>query len=489
MNYPSLYQVNTRVWLRSLQPALGRPATLDDIPDAALDRLRELGFDWVWFLSVWQTGAAARQVSLSDPDLRAACAALLPDLTDADICGSGFAIAGYATNLALGGDAALERLRQRLHARGLRLLLDFVPNHMAPDHPWVFRHPEYFVQGGRDDVAREPQNYFWASTHAGAQVFARGRDPYFPGWADTVQLNYANPALHAAMSGELQRIASLCDGVRCDMAMLLLPEVFERTWGLAAPAFWPQAIARVRAQSPDFVFMAEVYWDLEATLLGQGFDYAYDKGLYDDLRAQVTPEVRSRLAMDTTYQARLVRFLENHDEPRAAATFPAAVHQAAAVITYLTPGLRFFHQGQLEGFRHHISVHLCRGPQEPADPHLQSFYARLLELLKRPILHRGTWQRLTCAPAAAGSDTWQHILAWTWQDAGGQRLLVAVNYAPGAGQCFLPVLTSRSPGQVEQIVNLLSSPDEPHVVPDWPAEGLSVDLPAWGFCVLELRAA
>lgn len=489
VHHPSLYQINTRVWLRSLQPALGRPATLDDIPDAALDRIRDQGFDWIWFLSVWQTGAAARQVSLRDAGLRAACAALLPDLTDADICGSGFAIASYTTNLALGGDAALQRLRQRLHARGLRLLLDFVPNHMAPDHPWVFRHPAYFVQGSRDDAAREPQNYFWAPTHAGHTVFARGRDPYFPGWSDTIQLNYANPTVHAAMQAELLRIASLCDGVRCDMAMLILPEVFQRTWGMAAADFWPTAIGRVRASWPDFMFMAEVYWNLEATLLAQGFDYAYDKGLYDRLRAQAAGPVRDHLAADAAHQARLVRFLENHDEARAASVFPRGVHEAAAIVTYLTPGLRFFHQGQLEGFQKHISVHLCRGPQEAVDPHLQSFYAGLLNVLKHPTLRHGTWQLLPCAPAAPGDDSWQHMLAWVWQDAAGPPVVVAVNHAPGAGRCFLPVPDARSPGQVGQIVTLLSSPDDTHVVPDWPAEGLSVDLPPWGYSVLALRAA
>lgn len=486
-HFPTLYQINTRVWLRSLQPALGRPATLDDIPDAALDHLRDQGFDWVWFLSVWQTGAAARQVSLSDPGLRATCAALLPDLTDADICGSGFAIASYTTNLALGGDAALRRLRQRLHARGLRLLLDFVPNHMAPDHPWVYRYPEYFIQGSYDDAQRDPQNYFWATTHTGNRVFARGRDPYFPGWPDTVQLNYANPALQAAMQVELRRIASLSDGVRCDMAMLIVPAVFQRTWGLTAADFWPNAIASVRASSPDFVFMAEVYWDMEATLLAQGFDYAYDKGLYDRLRAQAVDEVRSQLTADAAYQARLVRFLENHDEARAAHVFPPPVHEAAAIVTYLTPGLRFFHQGQLEGFQKHISVHLCRGPLESVDPHLQSFYERLLGLLKHPTLRHGTWQLLAGAPSVAGNDTWQHVLAWVWRDTGMQHLLVVVNYAPDAARCFLPLSLASSSAQTWQLSSLWHATGATQPKADLSAEGLALDLPPWGYCVLELR--
>ena len=488
LDYPTLLQVNTRVWLRSLQQTLGRPATLDDIPDTALDRIRDQGFTWVWFLSVWQTGAAARQISLADPGLRAACTAILPDLTDADICGSGFAIAGYTTNLALGGDAALGRLRQRLRARGLHLLLDFVPNHMAPDHPWVFRHPEYFVQGSRADVARDPQNYFRAATHAGDQVFARGRDPFFPGWPDTVQLNYANPAVQTAMQAELLRIADQCDGVRCDMAMLMLPAIFQRTWALAMADFWPTAIARVRATHPDFLFMAEVYWNLEAALLAQGFDYAYDKGLYDDLRAQAVGPVRQHLQAAVPYQAHLVRFLENHDEARAASAFAPGVHEAAALVTYLTPGLRLFHQGQLEGFRKHISVHLCRGPQEPTDSHLQSFYASLLAVLQHPALRTGTWELLPCTPAVTGDDTWQHVLAWVWLTAEGQPVLVVVNYAPDVSRCRVPWPYTEPTRPSGRMINLLRPPDDTHAVLEESAAGLLLDLPPWGFGVFERRA-
>ncbi len=140
--YPSLYQINTRVWLTELARALGRAATLDDVPDAALDRMVAMGFDWIWLLSVWQTGPAGQAVSRSNPEWRAEFAATLPDLADEDIAGSGFAITGYTVHEALGGDAALAHLRRRLAARGLRLMLDFVPNHTALDHPWVDAHPE-----------------------------------------------------------------------------------------------------------------------------------------------------------------------------------------------------------------------------------------------------------------------------------------------------------------------------------------------------------
>src|SRR5499427_8283712 len=387
--YPSLYQINTRVWLTELSRKLGRTAMLDDIPDVELDRIAEMGFDWVWFLSVWQTGLLGQQISRSNPEWRREFEETLPDLKEEDIAGSGFAITGYIVHQNLGGDAALARLRERLRQRGLRLMLDFVPNHMGLDHPWVQEHPEYYVSGTALDLARAPQNYTWVKCTQGKLLLAHGRDPYFPGWPDTLQLDYSKSATQEAMISELKKIAAQCDGVRCDMAMLVLPEVFERTWGRRAPLFWPSATERVRERVPGFTFMAEVYWDLEWTLQQQGFDFAYDKRLYDRLRDHHARPVREHFHAGLDYQDKLARFLENHDEPRAAATFSPAIHKAAAVITFLSPGLRFFHQGQFEGRLKRISPHLVRGPDEPVNARLVQFYDRLLAVLRQPIFRDG----------------------------------------------------------------------------------------------------
>src|SRR5512139_272835 len=199
----SLFQVNTRVRLSELAQALGRPATLDDVTDAELDGLAEDGFDLVWFLGVWQTGDAARRVSRSNPEWRAEYRRVLPDFRESDVTGSCFAVRDYRVHDDFGGDAALARLRERLRMRGLRLILDFVPNHVAPDHAWVEAHPEYFVAGTEEKLAAEPQN--WG--RAGERILAYGRDPYFDGWPDTFQLDYGSPALREAMLGELARVA------------------------------------------------------------------------------------------------------------------------------------------------------------------------------------------------------------------------------------------------------------------------------------------
>jgi hypothetical protein len=483
--YPSLYQINTRVWLTELSRTLGRRATLDDIPDAELRRLAEQGFDWVWFLSVWQTGLAAQTISRRNPEWRREFQETLPDLREEDIPGSGFAITGYTVHQQLGGDAALARLRERLRKHGLRLMLDFVPNHMAPDHPWVEAHPEYFVPGTELDLARAPRNYTWVKRSRGDLLLAHGRDPYFPGWPDTLQLNYGNPATQEAMIGELTRIAGQCDGVRCDMAMLLLPDVFERTWGIRAAPFWPKATHRVRQGAPDFTFMAEVYWDLEWTLQQQGFNYAYDKRLYDRLRDRQARPVHDHFLAGLDYQDRLARFLENHDEPRAAATFPPEIHQAAAVITFLSPGLRFFHQGQFEGRKKRISPHLGRAPDEAVDASLEIFHDRLLAVLRLPVVRDGRWQLLECVPAWEDNWTWDRFLAFAWQGPDSERLIVVVNYAGNQGQCYVRLPFADLAGKAIRLQDRLHAAQFDRDGNALVSSGIYVELPPWGHHVLE----
>jgi hypothetical protein len=487
--YPALYQINSRVWLTELSRSLGRPATLDDIPDTELDTLARMGFDWVWFLSVWQTGAAAQRISRSNPEWRHEFQETLPDLREEDIAGSGFAITGYTVHRGLGGDAALARLRERLRTRGLRLMLDFVPNHMAPDHPWAERHPDYFVHGTEADLAHAPQNYCRMNTPRGPLVFAYGRDPYFSGWPDTLQLNYGNPATQDAMIGELVRIAGQCDGVRCDMAMLILPDVFERTWGIRPEPFWPKAIAAVRQKHPDFLLMAEVYWDLEWTMQQQGFDYAYDKRLYDRLREGHARPVREHFYAGLDYQNKLARFLENHDEPRAADTFRPGVHEAAAVVTFVAPGLRFFHQGQFDGRVKRVSPHLGRGPDEPVNPAVRQFYERLLDVLRRPVVRQGQWRLLDCVPAWDGNGSSDCFIAYAWQDAGGERLLVAVNYAPHHSQCYVRLPFLDLGGGRWRLQDLVGDAAYDRDGNDLQSRGLYLDVPPWQSHVFEMRRA
>jgi glycosidase len=487
--YPSLYQINTRVRLSELSASLGRRATLDDVSDAELDRLARDGFDLVWLLGIWQTGEAGRRVSATNPEWLAEYRHVLPDFQPSDVCGSCFAVRDYRVHQDFGGDEALGRLRERMRARGLRLVLDFVPNHVAPDHGWVDERPELFVEGTEEQLAAQPQNYRRFDTARGSRILAYGRDPYFAGWPDTLQLNYGNPALQVALLGELRRIARQCDGVRCDMAMLVLPDIFERTWGIQSAPFWPRATAAVRAEVPGFLFLAEVYWDLEWTLQQQGFDYTYDKRLYDRLVHGAARPVREHLLAGLDFQDRLARFLENHDEPRAAATFAPHVHRAAAVVTFLTPGLRFFHQGQREGRRVRIPTHLGRGPAEPTDASTADFYDGLLACLRDPALRDGQWQLVEARPAWQDNGTNDAFIAFAWSGPDDRRRLVAVNHAGHQSQCYVGLPWSDLPGRTWRLRDLLGVAVYDRDGTDLASRGLYLDMPAWGYHAFEVQPA
>lgn len=498
---PLLYQLNTRVLLGERARALGRPATLDDFDDAFLDGIADRGFGWVWCLGLWQTGEAGRRVSRTDPGLREEAARTLPDLAEEDIAGSPFAILAYRTHADFGGDAALARLRARLAVRGIGLIADFVVNHVAPDHPWLASRPEWFVCGDARDLAEAPRDWMRlpAGAAGGEAVIAHGKDPYFPGWADTAQLNLLHPACREALMAELAGLAARCDGLRCDMAMLAQADVFPRTWGeRAAPAdgalpaagsFWPEAIGRVKAVRPDFLFLAEAYWDREGSLLREGFDYAYDKRLYDRLREGPAEAVREHLRADPGFQERSARFLENHDEDRAAAAFAPGRHRAAALVAYLTPGLRFFHEGQLEGRRAKVSMHLGRRPEEPAGPEsreLEAFYAGLLAALKRPEIAEGRWT--LCEPRAAwdGNATAGQFLAFAWNRLGLPGLFAVVNFGPSRGQAYVRLDLAGAGRDAIRFRDLLSVADYRRSAAEVSGPGMYFDLPPWGCHLFEI---
>jgi hypothetical protein len=487
-SYPILFQLNTRVYLQEVAGHLGRPATLKDIPDELLDFLERNGFNWFWSLGVWTTGAAAREISRTNPVWREECKRDLPDLQESDICGSPFAVCAYEVHPDFGGRAALAHLRKRLAQRGIRLMTDFVPNHTAPDHPWVLEHPEYYVNGSEYDLEAEPQNYVQVVTKHGPRVLAHGRDPYYGGWVDTLQLNYRCKELHDIQRQVLHNIAEQCDGVRCDMAMLLLPDIIAKTWGnKSVPAdgieptevcFWPEAIQSVRRQHADFVFMAEVYWDLEWELQQQGFDFTYDKRLYDRMLSFDGGAVRDHLMADLQFQQRCCRFLENHDEPRAASMFSRPQYLAAATITYLSPGLRLFHEGQFEGRKHRVSMHLSRRAAESPDPAIQELYKSLLTCLRSKAFREGSWSLLECIPEWEANPTFRQFVSFSWEHS-GERWLIAVNYGPGSAQTFVRLPWADLKGRNWTLNDQLTQESLVRAGHDLAERGLYLNVPAW----------
>jgi glycosidase len=351
----------------------------------------------------------------------------------------------------------------------------------------VKTHPDYYVEGSEGALAGAPQNYLRVDTDRGPKILAYGRDPNFPGWPDTLQLNYANPELYVARIDELIAIAGKCDGVRCDMAMLLLPEIFQRTWGITPEPFWPKATTAVHAKYPAFTFMAEVYWDLEWTLQQQGFEYCYDKRLYDRLREGHVKPIRDHLLAGLDYQDKLARFLENHDEPRAASEFPLLQHQAAAIITFLSPGLRFFYNGQFEGARVRVPTHLCRGPVEPTNPEIAAFYAKLLAVLKQTAFRDGSWSQIQPLPAWSGNWTHDNFVAYTWAGVDGSRHAAIVNYAGNQGQCRVPLPFPELCGRQVRLTDVMATEVYDRDGSELVDRGLYIDHPPWQYNVFELR--
>jgi glycosidase len=484
---PSLLQINTKVLLSEIGPS----ATLDSIPDTLLDEAAEQGFDWVWLLGVWTLGAAGREISRSRPAWRREYMEVLPDLSTDDICGSPFAVCDYSPAPDLGGIEALGRFRERLSQRGMRLLLDFVPNHIALDHPWVGSHPEFLMAGSERDIALAPND--WVRL-ADGKIFAHGRDPYFPGWPDTLQLNYFNPQLREEMLRQLHRVAALCDGIRCDMAMLLEPEVFSRTWhgrngehSAEVPLFWPSSIRDVKAAYPHFVFMAEVYWDYEEKLQLHGFDYTYDKQLYDKILESSASAVNNLLRSPLTYQQKMVRFLENHDEPRIASRASRDQACAAALISYLTPGMRFFYRGQLSGSKVRVPVHLRRAPPEAPDLHVVAFYEKLLPIVNSPLGKSGAWQHLESATAWAGNTSNSNFVSFLLT-LDQHHLLVSVNLAPYRGQCRIKLPSPAPSRSAVCFQELLTGEHYERAGRELSADGLFIDLPGYGGHILSFTS-
>jgi len=482
-----VYEVNTAIWLSEQSRAAGRPVTLADVPASAWDEVTPDGIDAVWLMGVWERSPAGLELTNANAGLQASFREALPDLRSADVIGSPYCVRRYVVDASFGGPQGLAEARAVLAARGIRLLLDYVPNHVAPDHPWVTSHPDLFVNGHEADIEAEPASW----VRAGGHILAHGRDPYFPPWPDVVQLNAFSPALRTATAATLTDIAAQCDGIRCDMAMLMTNQVFAKTWaGRAGPEqdeeFWPAVIAGLRRRYSQTVLVAEAYWDTEWTLQQQGFDFCYDKRLYDRIVGRDVAGVRDHLRAGLDYQSRLVRFGENHDEPRIADRLPGDAGRAAAVALATLPGATLWHEGQFEGRRVRPPVFLSRRPDEPPEAGLAGWYRRLLARVASHRVRSGDWQLLE-ADGWPDNDSCRNLLAWSWSGADAGRHLVVVNFSaePAQGRVGLGGADLRGRGWT--LTDLLDDRVFDRNGDELADHGLFVDLPLWGCHLLAVE--
>ena len=423
--HPHLYEINTWLWLNALSRKANRPIKLGDVPDQEWDKLQAKGFDGIWLMGLWERSARSTQIARNHPDLRKEYDQALPGWQESDVVGSPYAVREYRPDPKLASWDELATVLETLHDRGMKLILDFVPNHTALDHEWVTQHPEYYIQGTFQDAMDFPSSFFPVQTSTGLRYVAHGKDPHFPAWTDTAQLHYFNPDTRIALLNELHHIRHYCDGVRCDMAMLVLNEVFAQTWGkqlagLSAPSqeFWTEAIAGFS----DWLWIAEVYGNWEWELQQLGFHFTYDKRLYDRLRHAPTQEIARHLHADMSFQNKLVRFLENHDEARSAVVFGNSRLQAVGVLMATLPGMRLYHQGQLIGTRIRIPVQLCRVQEESPDEKTTLFYDRILSITNEEVFHVGQWALLPVN--SAGDDSFNNVIAYQWKTNQDWRIIV-----------------------------------------------------------------
>jgi hypothetical protein len=478
--YPILYEINTWVWLSELSLKSGASVDLGSVPEAEWDAIARFGFDAVWLMGVWERSPAGIAIANQNMNLVADFRRALPGFTPADNVGSPYCVRRYVVDAHLGGPEGLATARRALAKRGMRLLLDFVPNHVAPDHPWVLDHSEYFLQGSGEEARNNPSAYIEVE----GRIYACGRDPNFPAWPDVLQLNAFSPGLRQAARETVSSIAAQCDGVRCDMAMLVLNQIFERTWGSRAgtppPAdYWYDVIPAVKSVYPGFYFIAEAYWDLEWELQRQGFDFCYDKRLYDRLEHGDAAGIRLHLLADLAYQDKLLRFLENHDEPRAAAIFSRAEEQAAAVAASSLPGARLFHEGQLEGRKIRLPVFLGRRPAEPVDLEVRAFYDKLLAAIRAPVFLNGAWKLCGCS-GWPDNPSFQNLVAWSWVKDDDRRLIV-VNLSGHAVQARVKVPWGEVRGAAWRLTDAFSGWSCDRDGDEMFAEGLYIELEAWNF--------
>jgi hypothetical protein len=486
--HPRIYEINTLPWLNTLSEIYGHKITLNNIPVELIDQeFVAKQQDAIWLMGVWERSPKSRDLAINNEGLQKEFQKALRYYSTDDVIGSPYAVHYYHVSSLLGGPEALASFRKELNSRGILLILDFVPNHVAVDHLWTLEKSNVFIKGTLDDLIKKPYDYF----SLGDMVYAHGKDPNFPAWTDTVQINAFSEDARSKALNTLLSIAQQCDGVRCDMAMLMTNDVFSKTWGEKAgdpleKEYWVELIEKVKKKYPNFKFIAEVYWDMERILMQQGFDYCYDKKLYDLLANEDAQKVLEHLKADFRYQSQLLRFIENHDEDRAINVFGKEASKAAAIITLTLPGARLVFEGQTHGHQIKLPVQLKRSPTEEEDIQLIEFYDKLFQIIPGKNYNDAKWSLCTVAPVNSEDKSYKNIIAYQWV-LNDEPLIIVVNYSLNKSKAQIKLDNSKIGSFNCTFFDLLNDAQYTYKAEDLKEFGLYVDLDDWKGHIFKLK--
>ncbi len=439
---PFIFEINTRVWIKRFSAE--EKAKFYNIPEDYWASLTEKGFNYVWLMGIWETSRSSIKKYCFTNDLVQEYKSALADFTEEDVIGSPYSIEDYIVNPDLGDEESLLQLKKQINAAGLKLILDFIPNHFNVESKLVEEKPELFLQGTEENLKSDLSTFF----EKNGRIFAHGKDPFYEAWQDTVQVNYFSKDARRLMIEKLKRLAKFCDGVRCDMAMLINNSVFEKTWEKIKPGqneipkteFWEEAIQSIKIENPNFVFIGEAYWEKGYELQQFGFDFTYDKRFLERLIKGNVNDIKAHLWAEDEFQKRSLRFLENHDEQRVAKIFEIKKAKAAAVALTTSQGMKLIYDGQITGRKIKLPVQLRREPKEQTLEELKLFYQKLFSITKKNIFRYGKWEPVEPDPAWEGNTTHNNFLVWAWKHL-DERILVVINFSDEISQCSLQIDT------------------------------------------------
>ncbi len=478
---PKLYEINTRVWINQFE----KGTTLSKIPLKIFEALVDKGIDAIWLMGIWKTCPSIIEKCCFSPDLISSYNKGLPDWKKHDVIGSPFAIDDYEVNPALGNLSELKVFKKKINDLGLKLILDFIPNHFNAESKLIKPNQEIFIQADKELFSNDPHT-FYELDYLPNKIFAHGRDPLFPAWTDTIQINYFSDKAREFMINKLLKLTELCDGVRCDMAMLQLNNVFENTWlGVLNKSnfkkpndeFWKIAIDKIKSKFSNFIFIAEAYWDLEWDLQQLGFDFTYDKKLTDRLSLNDIQGVKAHLTAENQFQSRSVRFIENHDELRAVEKFGKNKSLAASVLISTIQGMKLYYDGQFDGRKNKLPVQLGRCPKEKILEPVEKHYLKLLSIIKSEVFKNGNWEIIDPISISDDNFSFENIFAWKWELNGESRLVV-INYSESTSQCRLKFNLTTS-GKNIRLIDLMNDVEYSRSVDEIKSIGLFIELKSY----------